>query len=138
SQSASRATNDTSANIAKSTYMAAPRSRGPAPPPSRDRRRGVQYALLHTLPGRAIVIGLVARIAVYLVAVTLGAVPGFLSVVDTVAGIAIAGGAAYFLYHLLIVARRRLLWRVRRKLILSYIFIVSIPVVLIACFFLLC
>jgi len=98
----------------------------------------VQYALLHTLPGRAIVIGLVARIAVYLVAVTLGAVPGFLSVVDTVAGIAIAGGAAYFLYQLLIVARRRLLWRVRRKLILSYIFIGFIPVVLIACFFLLC
>src|SRR5262245_49080215 len=115
--------------------MAGPRSRGPAPPPTRDRGRGVLHELLHTLPRRAIVIGLVARIAIYLVGLSLGTVPGFLAVVDTVAGVLVAGGAAYFLYRLVVVAKRRLLWRVRRKLILSYIFVGFIPVVLIAAFF---
>jgi sigma-B regulation protein RsbU (phosphoserine phosphatase) len=98
----------------------------------------VQHALLHTLPGRAIVVGLVARTAVYLIGLSIGAAPGFLRVVDTVAGVAVAGGAAYFLYRLLVVAKRRLLWRVRRKLILSYIFMGFIPVILIVSFFLLC
>src|SRR5581483_6075554 len=50
----------------------------------------------------------------------------------------IAGGAAYFLFRLLVIAKRRLLWRVRRKLILSYIFIGFVPAILIVAFFLLC
>ena len=106
------------------------------PPP--DRRQSVQYALLHTVPGRAIVIGLVVRIAVYVAGLSLGTVPAFLGVIDTVAGVALAVGGAYFVFRLLVVARRRLLWRVRRKLILSYIFVGFIPVILIASFFLLC
>src|SRR5262245_4023174 len=115
-----------------------PRSRESASPPSRDRQPGVRQLLLHTLPGRAIVIGLVARIAIYAVGVLLGSVPGFLSIVDTVAGVSLAVGAAYFVFQLIVVAKRRLLWRVRRKLILSYIFIGFIPVLLIVSFFLLC
>ena len=67
-----------------------------------------------------------------------GAVPGFLAVVDTVAGLAVAAGLAYFLFQLLVLAKRRLLWRVRRKLILSYIFIGFVPALLIVAFFLLC
>ena len=119
--------------------MPGPRSRGPSSPlPPRDRRNGVQYALLHTLPGRAIVTGLVVRIGVYAASVSLGTVPVFLGVVDTVAGVMLAVGAAYFVFQLLVVAKRRLLWRVRRKLILSYIFMGFIPAILIVTFFLLC
>jgi sigma-B regulation protein RsbU (phosphoserine phosphatase) len=117
--------------------MAGPRSRGLAPLLSGDRRYGVQRALLHTVPGRAIVIGLVARALVYAAGLVLGSVPTFLSVVDTVAGVALAAGAVYFVYQLLVTAKRRVLWRVRRKLILSYIFVGFIPAILIAAFFLL-
>jgi serine phosphatase RsbU (regulator of sigma subunit) len=65
-------------------------------------------------------------------------VPAFLGVIDTVAGLAIAAGAAYFAFRLIVLAQRRLLWRVRRKLILSYIFVGFVPALLIVAFFLLC
>ena len=114
------------------------RGRGLVLTPSGDRRTGVRHALLHTLPGRAIVIGLVARLVVYLVGVLLGTAPAVLGVIDTAAGVALAIGAGYFVFRLLVTAKRRLLWRVRRKLILSYIFIGFIPALLIVAFFLLC
>jgi serine phosphatase RsbU (regulator of sigma subunit) len=118
--------------------MPGPRARGLTVSPSRDRRLGVQHALLHTLPGRAIVIGLVARVAVYAVGLLLGSAPAFLGLIDTAAGVALAVGAAYFVIRLLVAAKRRLLWRVRRKLILSYFCIGFIPAILIVMFFLLC
>src|SRR5438132_188034 len=64
-------------------------------------------------------------------------VPAFVGVIDTVAGVAIAAGAAYFLVQLFLLAKRRLLWRVRRKLILSYVFIGFVPAMLIVAFFVL-
>ncbi len=94
--------------------------------------------LLTTLAGRAIVVGVAIKVLVWLISLLAGGVPAFLGVVDTVAGLAIAGGAAYFLFRLLVIAKRRLLWRVRRKLILSYIFIGFVPAILIVAFFLLC
>jgi sigma-B regulation protein RsbU (phosphoserine phosphatase) len=105
--------------------------------PLRDRRRGVGHTLLHTAPGLAIVIGFAVRVAVAVAFAFLGSAPLFLRVVNSVAGIALAGGAAYFVYQFSLVARRRLLWRVRRKLILSYIFIGVVPALLIVAFFLL-
>ena len=107
-------------------------------PPAAGRRYGVRHVLFGTLPGRAIVIGIAVRLAVYLVGVFLGAVPGFLSVIDTVAGLALAIGAGYFVFRLIVLAKRHLLWRVRRKLILSYVFVGFIPAMLIVAFFLLC
>ena len=107
-------------------------------PPGIERRAGVRGALLHSLPGRAIVVGLVVKLLVWLAGLALGAVPAFLAVVDTVAGLAVSVGLSYFLYQLLALAKRRLLWRVRRKLILSYIFIGFVPALLIVAFFLLC
>src|SRR5215468_5575370 len=100
-------------------------------------RSGIRHVLFGTLPGRAIVIGVAIRLAVYAVGAALGNVPVFLSVIDTVASIGLAIGAAYFAYKLILLGKRRLLWRVRRKLILSYVFIGFIPVALIASFFLL-
>ncbi len=105
--------------------------------PSGNRPLGLRHALLHTFPGRAIVIGVVVRLVVYAIGVLFGPVPAFLAVIDTVAGVALAVGAAYFVFRLLIIARQRLLWRVRRKLILSYIFIGFVPAMLIVAFFLL-
>src|SRR5262252_9092271 len=98
---------------------------------------GVRHALFGTLPGRAIVIGIAIRLAVYAAGVAAGRVPVFLSVIDTVASVGLAIGAAYFAYKLILLGKRRLLWRVRRKLILSYVFIGFIPAALIVSFFLL-
>jgi sigma-B regulation protein RsbU (phosphoserine phosphatase) len=108
------------------------------PPAAADRREGVRGALLHTLPGRAIVVGLGIKLAVFGVRLVLGGLPGFLVVVDTVAGLAAAAGLVYFAFRLLVLAKRRLLWRVRRKLIISYFFIGLVPAALLAAFSLLC
>jgi len=106
--------------------------------PVADRRAGLAGALLRTLPGRAIVIGLAIKVVIALLAQVAGAVPSFLRVVDTVAGLAIAAGLTYFLFRLSVIAKRQLLWRVRRKLILSYFFVGFVPALLIVAFFLLC
>jgi sigma-B regulation protein RsbU (phosphoserine phosphatase) len=113
-------------------------SRRALPPPVVDRRQGVRGALLHTLPGRAIVVGLSTKLAVYFIGLASGGVPPFFAVVNTVAGLAAAAGLAYFTFHLIVLAKRRLLWRVRRKLILSYVFIGAIPAGLLVVFSLLC
>ncbi len=47
-------------------------------------------------------------------------------------------GGSLLLYRLFTIITRRLLWRVRRKLTLSYIFIGFVPALLIVAFFLLC
>jgi sigma-B regulation protein RsbU (phosphoserine phosphatase) len=113
-------------------------SRRALPPASADRRQGVRGALLHTLPGRAIVVGVAVKIVVALVGAALGGVPTFLTVIDTVAVLAAAIGAGVFAFRLSVLAKRRLLWRVRRKLILSYMFIGFVPALLLVAFALLC
>ena len=100
-------------------------------------RDGIQHALFGTLAGRAIVIGVAIRLAVYGAGMALGSVPAFLGVIDTVASIGLAIGAAYFAWKLIVFSKRHMLWRVRRKLILSYVFIGFIPAALIVSFFLL-
>jgi hypothetical protein len=107
-------------------------------PPAADRHEGLRGALLHTLPGRAIVIGVAIRLIIAILGRSVGYVPTFLRVVDTVAGLAFVAGGTYFVFRLLVLAKRRLLWRVRRKLILSYIFVGFVPALLIVAFFLLC
>ena len=57
--------------------------------------------------------------------------------VDAATTIVVIGALGYLLVPLIFDLQRRLLWRVRRKLILSYIFIGLIPVLLIGVFFLL-
>src|SRR3954470_14233196 len=96
----------------------------------------MKYALLRTLPGRAIVIGTAIKIAGFALGLV-ARVPAFVRVVDTAASVAVPAGAAYFLWRGLALAQRRLLWRVRRKLIISYIFIGFVPAILIVAFFLL-
>ena len=110
----------------------------PARPTGASRWDGIRQALFGTLPGRAIVIGIVLRLAVYGVGLVLGRVPGFLAVIDTAAGLALAIGAVYVVVRLIAIGKRHLLWRVRRKLMLSYVFVGFFPATLIVVFFLLC
>src|SRR6266850_591250 len=100
-------------------------------------RSGVRHALFGTLPGRVVIIGVAIRLAVYVIGRLAGGVPVFLGVVDTVASIGLAIGAVYFAVKLIVFGKRHLLWRVRRKLILSYVFMGFIPAALIVSFFLL-
>src|SRR5262245_51116251 len=106
--------------------------------PRLNPREGVRGALLHTLPGRAIVVGTAIKAVVVLIRSAAGAVPAFLNVIETVAGFAVAAGLVYFGFRLGMVAKRRLLWRVRRKLLVSYLFVGVLPATLLAGFSLLC
>ena len=54
-----------------------------------------------------------------------------------VGSLALIFAAAYGVTRFAFWARRRLLWRVRRKLILSYVFVGVVPVLLVITFFLL-
>src|SRR5580765_5438353 len=101
-------------------------------------REGVRGALLRTLPGRAIVIGVTIKILVALIGGVFGSVPAFLGVIETVASVAAVAGLVYFGFQLAVLAKRRLLWRVRRKLMLSYVFVGLVPASLLAAFALLC
>jgi sigma-B regulation protein RsbU (phosphoserine phosphatase) len=92
--------------------------------------------LLKTFPGRALVLGAVIKAITW----PLGALvtlPGWLDAVDMVGSLALLFAIAYALTRLAVWAKRRLLWRVRRKLILSYVFVGVVPAALVITFFLL-
>ena len=88
-------------------------------------------------PGLLIATGVAVRIVYYLIGAVAGSAPRAWTIVDVVAAVAIAVGAGTFLVRGVAALKRRLLWRVRRKLIISYIFIGFVPVMLVAAFFLL-
>lgn len=67
----------------------------------------------------------------------LGTLPHPLDLLDTLGSLALIVLGAYALARTVMWARRRLLWKVRRKLILSYIFVGLVPGLLIITFFLL-
>src|SRR3954469_21286439 len=94
-------------------------------------------SLPRTLSGRAIIAGVAVKLLVSFLRLANVGIPAVVAAVDFAAGVAIAAGAAYFFVQLFLLAKRRLLWRVRRKLILSYILIGVVPAILIAAFFLL-
>jgi serine phosphatase RsbU (regulator of sigma subunit) len=95
------------------------------------------YVLLHTLPGRALVIGTAVRLGSSLLQRVVGP-SALLDAIGTVGTLALLGATGYFTWRLVALAKRRLLWRVRRKLILSYIFVGLVPALLIIIFFALC
>ena len=109
------------------------------PPPdwSAAQRPSALAALTSRWPGRAVIAGsLVKLLAVIALRVFQGNF--VLEVIGTAGTLALIVGLLYFVGRLIALARRRLLWRVRRKLILSYIFVGLVPVLLIIVFFLLC
>jgi phosphoserine phosphatase RsbU/P len=92
--------------------------------------------LLRSWPGRTFLVAaaLKALAAILRLTPTPAAIIELLSFLAAV-GLGVALG--YFLWRIFILMKRQLLWRVRRKLIISYIFIGVIPAVLIIGFFLL-
>ena len=107
----------------------------PGPPDSRP--AAWRRWLLGTFPGRALLIGVAIKATTRLVAAVAGGLPGPLEGLDVVGSLALLFAVAYGVTRLAFWARRRLLWRVRRKLILSYVFVGVVPVLLVITFFLL-
>jgi phosphoserine phosphatase RsbU/P len=104
--------------------------------PPDDSGRTARDLLLNSWPGRLFIIAASLKVLVGLVRLV-GEVPAFLRVTSTAATVALAFSVLFFLTRLIFLVQRRLLWRVRRKLILSYIFIGVVPSLLILGFFLL-
>ena len=92
--------------------------------------------LLKTFPGRALVLGIAIKTITWPLGFVL-TLPGWLDAIDMVGSLALLFGVAYGLTRLAVWAKRRLLWRVRRKLILSYVFVGVVPALLVITFFLL-
>src|SRR5512132_3354005 len=93
--------------------------------------------LLRTLPGRGLVVGAAIRLLASLAQLVIGRTP-LTDAIGTVGTLALLAGTGVFAARLIALARRRLLWRVRRKLILSFIFVGLVPALLIIVFFALC
>ena len=91
---------------------------------------------LRTWPGRLLVGGVAVKLVAALVRLLVGREPLPVAAVNILAGVGIVAGAGYCLFRLFLRAKRHMLWRVRRKLILSYIFIGVVPALLIVSFFL--
>jgi len=98
----------------------------------------VQRWLTGTFAGRALIAGAVLKLITAALESVLGPDGALVSLLDVVGGISLVIGTVAAAYRLSIAAKRRLLWRVRRKLTLSYIFIGFVPALLIITFFLLC
>ncbi|HEX7085861.1 MAG TPA: SpoIIE family protein phosphatase [Vicinamibacterales bacterium] len=101
-----------------------------------DRHPTVQ-ALVGTWPGRAILVGGAVRLLTAIVA-RLGLGTPALELAGSLGMLVLLVGLAYFLARAITLTRERLLWRVRRKLTLSYIFVGLVPALLIVVFGLLC
>jgi sigma-B regulation protein RsbU (phosphoserine phosphatase) len=107
----------------------------PLPPPAGP-QPSTRDLLLRSWPGRLFIVAFAIRLI--LAGLRLfGELPLFLQVLSTTATIALAIALGYFVARLLVLVKRQLLWRVRRRLILSYIFIGAVPLLLIVGFVLL-
>ena len=92
--------------------------------------------LLHSRAGRLFLVAAGVKVVVAIVR-RLADPPAVVEVLSSAATIALVLSVGYFVWRLFVLVKRRLLWRVRRKLILSYIFIGVVPTLLIIAFFLL-
>jgi sigma-B regulation protein RsbU (phosphoserine phosphatase) len=104
----------------------------PAPSDAPESNAG---AILRSRMGRTLLVALAARLGLGLADRLLGSTP-LTSAAGVLVSIVLGVTLAWAIWRLAGVARRRLLWRVRRKLILSYIFIGVVPSLLIVAFFL--
>jgi phosphoserine phosphatase RsbU/P len=111
------------------------------PEPSASPLRGfpsrAREFCLKTWPGRLLGLGAVVKATVLGLDSAGLEKHGALAVVSTLGGLALAIGVGMLVYRLIQSASRNLLWRIRWKLIVSYIFIGVVPVFLVAAFFLL-
>ena len=92
--------------------------------------------LLRTFPGRALVLGLAIKVITWPLGFAI-ALPPAIDAIDMVGSLALLFALAYGITRFTVWSKRRLLWRVRRKLILSYVFVGVVPALLVITFFLL-
>jgi len=98
----------------------------------------MRHWLSRTFAGRALLTGAAVKVFALALSVLLEAGSTLVETLDTLGDICLVAGAAVLAYRLFVVTKRRLLWRVRRRLTLSYIFIGFVPALLIITFFLVC
>jgi sigma-B regulation protein RsbU (phosphoserine phosphatase) len=91
--------------------------------------------LLRSWPGRLFLAAAAIKF-VFAIWRVVGDLPAAARVVSSAATVALAIALGVFVWRLFVQVKRRLLWRVRRRLILSYIFVGVIPSLLILVFFL--
>ena len=110
-------------------------ARRPLPRPAAAPQPTARALLFRSWPGRVFLVAAATKFlfALWRVAADL---PTAARVVSGAATVALVGALMVFVWRLFVQVKRRLLWRVRQKLILSYIFIGVIPALLILIFFL--
>ncbi len=113
-----------------------PGSRRSAPAPGAELPYSARDLLLNTWPGRLFIISAALKLVVGLLRLV-GQLPTLVSILSSAATIGLVLSVSVFVWRLFVLMRQQLLWRVRRKLILSYIFIGVVPSLLIVIFFLL-
>jgi sigma-B regulation protein RsbU (phosphoserine phosphatase) len=125
----------------RSRLPAAPRQSRRTPPdlppalaPSPDPAFSPRDLLLRSWAGRTFLAASALKVLVAIVR-RIAPVPQIVEVISSAATIALVISVGYFVWRLFAMMKRRLLWRVRRKLILSYIFIGVVPALLIIAFF---
>ena len=102
----------------------------PAPPPGIEPSVTAVDLLLHSWPGRLFIVSALLKLLVAVIR-RIAEPPGIIEVLSSAATLGLAIALSYFVWRLFVLTKRRLLWRVRRKLILSYIFIGVVPALLI-------
>jgi phosphoserine phosphatase RsbU/P len=100
-----------------------------------DTQSGPRALLFHTFPGRLFIAAAALKLFLLLLDLII-TLPASANLVDAIATLGILVALSIFSIRLFRLAQRRLLWRVRRKLIISYIFIGFVPALLIIGFFL--
>ncbi|HEY8550763.1 MAG TPA: SpoIIE family protein phosphatase [Vicinamibacterales bacterium] len=116
------------------------RARLPAPlpllRPAPDRPAdSLRRLLFERWPGRVLLASLALRLLVWPIEALAG--PGMVvGLLTNVARVGLIVSLGYFVWRLIDVVKTRLLWRVRQRLIISYLFIGVVPALLIIAFFL--
>lgn len=117
----------------------APAERREAPQlsgPASERPPTARHLLLRSWAGRLFLVSAAVRLLAAVVRQLAPGTPG-IGAVSTLAGIGLDVSLGYFFWRIFVLTKRQLLWRVRRKLIISYIFMGVVPAMLIIGFFLL-
>jgi serine phosphatase RsbU (regulator of sigma subunit) len=97
-------------------------------------RRAVRTWILGSFAGRAVATGALVKLAALLLG--LAAVSSsVVEIIDAIGDVSLVAGALALGYQAYARVRSRLLWRVRQRLILSYVFIGVVPLLLVAAFF---
>jgi sigma-B regulation protein RsbU (phosphoserine phosphatase) len=108
---------------------------GSVRPPAERPTESIRHLLFERWPGRTLLAALVAKLVLWLVEALIG--PTLVGdAVGLVVRLALLVTLGYFVWRLIQLLRQRLLWRVRQRLIVSYVFIGVVPALLIVAFFL--